>query len=261
MEQGLLIFMGSKYLIMDLSKISALPPEGADKGTAKQYLKQLHKELFELQSVFYADGRYGLLIILQGMDTSGKDGICRHVMTAMNPLGVQVKSFKKPTPTEEEHDFLWRVYPHFPPKGMIQVFNRSYYEDILVPSVEGNLSEDILAHRYELINTIEKHLALNNIHVLKFFLHISREKQLEKIANRKLKLRKKWKYDRKDEITDEKWQKYQEVYNKIMSDCQQNPWHIIPADKRWHRNEKVAIILRNYMQDLDLRYPQGPVNR
>ena len=115
----------------------------------------------ELSGIFsqtYADGRFGLLIILQGMDASGKDGICRHVMSAMNPMGVQVTSFKKPTAAELEHDFLYRIYPHFPPRGMIKVFNRSYYEDILVPTVEGTLPPELIAQRYELINTIEKHL-------------------------------------------------------------------------------------------------------
>lgn len=243
--------------MMNLSEISALPPEGADKELSKQHLEELRNELFELQNVFYADGRYGLLIILQGMDTSGKDGVCRHVMSAMNPLGVQVTSFKKPTETELQHDFLWRIYPHFPAKGMIRVFNRSYYEDILVPTVNNTLSTQIIEHRHQLINTVEKHLALNNIHVLKFFLHISREKQLEKIAERKLAPHKKWKYSKEDNFTDEMWQQYQSVYEHVIDSCQLTPWHIIPADKRWYRNERVAQILRDHLQNLGLQYPQG----
>lgn len=241
--------------MVELDNIPTAPAEGTDKEASKWHLEELRRELFDLQNVFYADGRYGLLIVLQGMDASGKDGICRHVMSAMNPMGVQVKSFKKPTEAELEHDFLWRIYPHFPPKGMIQVFNRSYYEDILVPSVEGTFSDEVIAHRYNLIDTIEHHLNINNIHVLKFFLHISREEQAERIAERKVAPHKKWKYDHADEISDAKWNKYRQTYEKLLNNCCDNPWHIIPADKRWYRNEQVAIILRDHLKGLNLQYP------
>jgi PPK2 family polyphosphate:nucleotide phosphotransferase len=241
---------------MDIRQQPTKPPTGADKDTSKEHLKELHKELLELQNVFYADGRFGLLILLQGMDASGKDGICRHVMTAMNPMGVQVTSFKRPTEIELAHDFLWRIYPHFPAKGMIRVFNRSYYEDILIPTVNGTFDKARLAHRYNLIDTVEQHLAINNIHVLKFFLHISREEQAERIAERKTLPHKKWKYEDADEISDQKWNLFQDTYNQIFNGCDSNPWHIIPADKRWYRNEQVALILRDHLRGLDLKYPQ-----
>ncbi len=241
--------------MIDLSNISSLPPDGAHKHASKEHLKELREELFELQNVFYADGRFGLLIILQGMDASGKDGVCRHVMTAMNPMGVQVKSFKKPTELELQHDFLWRIYPHFPAKRMIQVFNRSYYEDILVPTVEATHSKAVIAQRYTLINAVEENLDLNNIHVLKFFLQISREEQAERIAERKTLPDKKWKYNHADEISDAKWKHYRQTYEQIINGCQDKPWHIIPADKRWYRNEQVAIIIRDYLKGLGLKYP------
>ncbi len=240
---------------MDINQIPTTPPESSDKEQSTAHLKELRKGLFELQNLFYADGRFGLLVILQGMDASGKDGVCRHVMSAMNPMGVQVTSFKKPTAEELRHDFLWRVYPHFPALGMMRVFNRSYYEDVLVPSMEGTHSLETIEHRMRLINHIEQHLQASNIHVLKFFLHISREEQLHRIAERKTLEHKKWKYDHADEISDEKWHRYQQTYNRVLTDCSVIPWHIVPADKRWYRNEKVAQILHQHLSSLALHYP------
>ena len=158
--------------MIDRRKINTLPPLETQKAETKQKLKVLRKKLFELQNKFYADGRYSMLIILQGVDASGKDGTIRHAFSSMNPQGVQVKSFKKPTEDERQHDSLWRIYPHFPEKGMIKIFNRSYYEDILVPSVEKTLSEDVLKHRINLINELEHHLGANNTVILKFYLHL-----------------------------------------------------------------------------------------
>ncbi len=240
---------------IDIRKLPTAPPKGTDKSVSKGHLVSLRQELSELQNVFYADGRFGLLIILQGMDASGKDGVCRHVMSAMNPMGVQVTSFKKPTEAELQHDFLYRIYPHFPAKSRIRVFNRSYYEDILVPTVEGLYGKERINDRYKLINTIERHLQVNNIHVLKFFLHLSREEQAERIAERKTIQHKKWKYDHADNISDEKWDHFQETYSQLFNDCDNTPWHIIPADRRWYRNEQVAIILRDHLKGLGLEYP------
>lgn len=157
-----------------LIKQTTLPPEGATKEKCKEELSEFRKRLFQLQNIFYADGRYGLLIILQGVDTAGKDGTIRHVMTCMNPMGLRVQSFKTPTEEEQKHDFLWRIYPHIPSKSMIQVFNRSYYEDIIIPVIGHSLSEDRVQHRMDLVNELEQHLLQNDIHVLKFLLHIQR---------------------------------------------------------------------------------------
>ncbi|CAN5275764.1 polyphosphate kinase 2 family protein [soil metagenome] len=240
---------------MDISSLPTKPTKGTEKRAGKDHLKTLRNELAELQNMFYADGRFGLLIVLQGMDASGKDGVCRHVMSAMNPMGVQVTSFKKPTEAELDHDFLWRIYPHFPARGMIEVFNRSYYEDILMPMVGGDLSQVIIDQRFELINAIERHLEVSNIHVLKFFLHISREEQKERIVERKTIAHKKWKYSHADEFTDKKWNTFQEMYNYVLGNSSHNPWHIIPADKRWYRNEQVALVIRDHLKGLGLEYP------
>lgn len=240
-----------------LKMISASPPKKYSKKECKKELTVFHKKLFELQNVFYADGRFALLIILQGVDTSGKDGTIRHVMTSMNPMGVNVKSFKKPTEEELQHDFFWRVYPNFPAKGYIKVFNRSYYEDILVPSIEKKLSKENLHHRCELFNTIEHHLALNNIHVLKFFLHISKEEQEEKIQERLSKPHKRWKYAKEDKKAATKWNEYIEIYDMLINKCNDTPWHIIPADKRWYRNFAVAKIITNHLESLKLKYPKS----
>lgn len=247
--------------MIQLKEISTLPPEDAiDKKKAKKKLKKkYYKKLFDLQNKFYADGRYGLLIILQGLDTAGKDGIIRHSMRSMNPMGVQVKSFTTPTKEEEKHDFLWRIYPHIPQKGIIEVFNRSYYEDILVPKVEETLSPARIEHRFELINQLEEHLELNNIKVLKFFLHISREEQLERIKGRKKKNHKKWKYSEDDEYAKEIYDKQQDIYELIINRCDKKPWNIIPADKRWYRNYITAKIIKKYLKDLDLKFPEPKI--
>ncbi|MBD98800.1 MAG: polyphosphate kinase [Verrucomicrobia bacterium] len=239
-----------------LIEISAMPPNYLTKKECKEQLTVFHKQLFKLQNRFYADGRFGMLIILQGMDTSGKDGTIRHVMSCINPMGLQVKSFKKPTEEEQQHDFLWRVYPHIPAKSMIQVFNRSYFEDILVPSVNNTINEERINHRYKLINQIEEHLLKNDIHVIKFFLHISKEEQAERIRERLTEPHKRWKYDVEDKNAAKKWNDYEKIYDQIISDCTHVPWNIIPADKRWYRNYKVAKTLVEYLEKLNLKYPQ-----
>ncbi|PIB38631.1 PPK2 family polyphosphate kinase [Maribacter sp. 4G9] len=241
--------------MIDLKTISTEPPSGISKKEINKGLVQYRNELFELQNKFYADSRFGLLIILQGMDTSGKDGTIRHALSGMNPQGVRVKSFKKPTEEELKHDFLWRVYPDIPEKGMIQVFNRSYYEDILVPRVLNSVSEEILAHRCKLLKYLEQHLRQNNIHVLKFFLHISKEQQQERINERLIKPHKRWKYSAEDEKAANQWGAYQNAYNMAINNCDDPPWHIVPADKRWYRNYSVAKIVTEHLKKHKLTYP------
>jgi PPK2 family polyphosphate:nucleotide phosphotransferase len=239
----------------NITQLSTRPPAGADKQSCKKELKQIKEELFSLQNKFYADGRFGLLIILQGVDTSGKDGTIRHAFSGMNPMGIQVTSFKKPMGEECAHDFLWRIYPHFPARGMIRIFNRSYYEDILVPFVNKTLNPDHLRHRCHFINELEEHLSQNDFHLLKFILHISPEEQKERIAARKTKSHKKWKYDIADEEAPHEWQDYMQAYQLLVKNCSQHPWHIIPADKRWYRNFKVAETVCHHLKSLHLNYP------
>ncbi len=238
-------------------KHSTLPPENADKKHYKKELKKIKKELFSLQDKFYADGRFGLLIILQGVDTAGKDGTVRHAFTSMNPKGVHVTSFKAPAGPELEHDFLWRIYPHIPGKSMIGVFNRSYYEDILVPALNKSLSKDDIQHRCDLVNELEDHLSRNNIHVLKFFLHLSEEEQKKKLEERKTKPEKKWKYSLADRKAPAEWKENMKTYDMLIEGCNKLPWNIIPADKRWYRNFKVAEVVYNHLNSLKLKYPQS----
>lgn len=241
----------------ELSKLPTLPPDEFSKEDCKKELATFHKKLYQLQNVFYADGRFALLIIFQDIDTSGKDGTIRHVMTCMNPMGVQVKPFKQPTTEELSHDFLWRVYPHFPAKGMIEVFNRSYYEDILVPSIVGKFSDVELNQRIQLLNMLEQHLEFNNIHVLKFFLHISKEEQKQRIQERLTQPHKRWKYAKEDEVAADKWDDYTKVYEMIINNCNVPEWHIIPADKRWYRNYSVAKIITAHLESLHLKFPES----
>ena len=234
---------------------STIPPSDFTKEFCKNELKSIKKKLFEIQNMFYADGRFSLLVILQGVDTSGKDGVTRHVFSSMNPMGVNVTSFKKPVGNELEHDFLWRIYPHFPAKRMIKVFNRSYYEDILVPSMNKTLDKENIQYRCKLINDLEDHLLRNDTQVIKFILHVSKEEQKDRVNDRKKKPNKKWKYDIADNKTSEQWDSSIEAHNLILQNCNQRKWHVIPSDKRWYRNYEVARILLEDMQALKLKYP------
>lgn len=239
-----------------LGKMPTSPPEEFSKGECKKELKKIRKRLFELQDVFFADGRSALLIVFQGLDAAGKDGTTRHVLSSMNPMGIRVQPFKEPTPEELSHDFLWRIYPHFPAKGMIQVFNRSYYEDVIVPSVSKALTKDEINNRVELINSLESHLGRSKIHVIKIFLHVSNKEQEKRINERLTQPAKLWKYSATDQIVASKWDQYIKVYDTVINTCKSPEWHIIPADKRWYRNYAVASILLNYLESVKSKYPK-----
>ena len=238
-----------------LKEFSTLPPDKTSKKECNKEMKTFHNKLFELQNVFYTDNRFALLVVFQALDTAGKDGSIRHVMSCMNPMGVRVDSFKQPSHEELKHDFLWRIYPHFPPKGMIEVFNRSYYEDILVPSIAKTLPQKHIDHRCELINFVVQHLEISNVHVLKFFLNVSSEEQEKLIKERLTQPHKQWKYSKKDKTVANKWGVYMKVYDMIINTCNTPKWHIIPTDKRWYRNYAVAKILTEHLESLHLKYP------
>jgi PPK2 family polyphosphate:nucleotide phosphotransferase len=241
---------------MNTLRQSATSPEDTfTKKECDKEIKAFHHKLFDLQNVFFADGRSSLLIILQGMDTAGKDGVIRHVLSCMNPMGIQVKSFKVPTVEELRHDFLWRIYPHFPAKSMIQVFNRSYYEDIVVPFIGREFTKEKLHERCVLINTLEKHLEDSRTHILKFFLNVSHKEQKERIKERLDQPNKRWKYDQADTVAADKYDEYMEAYDKVINECNSNEWHIIPADQKWYRNYAVAKILTEYLEAMPLKYP------
>ena len=204
---------------INLTTHATKAPDHLDKDAIKEETKGLLIYLDELQNLLYANKKHSVLVVLQGMDAAGKDGAIRGVSSQLNPMGCHAFGFKAPSEEELAHDFLWRVNKLTPAKGMINVFNRSHYEDILVPSVEGFIDSKIVDQRYKLINAFEKGLDLNNTVVIKFFIHISKEEQKERLAERLHIPRKMWKYNPNDHEVSKKWDDYQAVYHKIFKKC------------------------------------------
>jgi PPK2 family polyphosphate:nucleotide phosphotransferase len=227
-----------------------------DKEKVKEETKSMLKEIGDLQYQMYAEGKRSLLIVLQGLDASGKDGLTRGLLDYCNPVGLMVQSFKKPTPLESSHDFLWRVHPHVPPRGVIQVFIRSHYEDILVPSVEKLIPVEKINERCEIINGFEKLLEQNGTKVLKFFLNVSKEVQLERLNERLENPEKFWKHNDGDWDTREKFDEYQKVYDSIFERCKTIPWHFVPADTNWQKLYYVAKVVHETLKNLDIQWPQ-----
>lgn len=204
----------------------------------------------------YAQGKYSLLIVFQGTDASGKDGLTRGLLKYCNPIGVKIKSFKKPTPEEYSHDFLWRVHRATPARGEIQVFIRSHYEDILVPTVEGLFPEKVVEQRYRLINDFESLLEHNDTRILKFYLNVSPEAQEERLMERITMAKKYWKHKDGDWETRKKMPEYIKVYERIFRECNEVPWHIVPADKNWQKLYYVADEVLMTLKNLDLQWPE-----
>jgi len=242
--------------MINLSKESTNPDKKTDKKKTEKETEDLKEKLFSLQNLLFAEKKNSLLIILQGMDASGKDGTIRHVFSSMNPMGVNVKAFKEPTPEEREHDFLWRVHSHAPAKGMIEIFNRSHYEDILVPTVHKTVDKKLLKRRYDIINSFEQNLSDGGTIILKFFLHISKKEQKERIEARQTMPQKKWKYDPADSAEESHWDTYMKLYEKIFERCGPAfPWLIVPADHKWYRNHFIAKEIVKTLESLKMKYP------
>jgi len=225
---------------------------GLDKAAALSRFAELNAELDALQEDLYAAGHNSVLMILQGMDTSGKDGAIRGVMHQLNPQGCRVESFKAPTPYELAHDFLWRVHRVTPERGMFCVFNRSHYEDVLVARVHELVPREVWSARYEQINAFEPLLAANGTVVLKFFLHISKGEQEKRLLQREKEVGKAWKLSAGDWRERESWDAYRQAYEDALSRCSTAaaPWYVVPADRKWHRNlaitETLVRTLRPY---------------
>jgi PPK2 family polyphosphate:nucleotide phosphotransferase len=221
-----------------------------DKNAADAELQQLSDELGELQELMTAAGHHSLLIILQGMDTSGKDGTIRHVLSHVNPQGCEVHSFKAPTSEELAHDFLWRIHKVIPPKGIIGIFNRSQYEDVLIVRVHNLVSKDVWSRRYGEINDFEKLLVNSGTIILKFFLHISKDEQERRLLAREQDIDKAWKIDASDWLERKYWEDYQQAYQDALSKCstQDAPWYIVPANHKWCRNLAVAHTIVHTMR-------------
>jgi PPK2 family polyphosphate:nucleotide phosphotransferase len=231
-----------------------------DKDEAKAETEKNIARLAELQEVMYAEGKHALLIILQGMDAAGKDGTIKAVMSGVNPQGCRVTSFKAPTPEELSHDFLWRVHEHVPPRGYIGIFNRSHYEDVLIVRVHNLVPEKIWRGRYEQINNFEKLLADNGVTILKFFLHISKDEQKERLEKRLADKSKNWKFNPGDLKERDLWDSYMEAYEDAINKCNTPwaPWHIVPANKKWYRNLVISESLVEALESLDMKYPPAP---
>jgi PPK2 family polyphosphate:nucleotide phosphotransferase len=240
-----------------LDDISTRAPEEFDKKETKSQTEKLQQELDDLQNLLYAEGKHSVLIILQGMDASGKDGTIRKVFSHINPQGVNVKSFKAPTEEEKSHDFLWRLHKEAPAKGMIQIFNRSHYEDVLITRVHGWCDDATAKKRFSAINDFEKLLRIHNSTlILKFYLHISPEEQKERLLERIEQKEKHWKYNENDFKEAEYWKSYRKMYEDVFENCNEIPWNIVAADQNWYKEYVVTKVLVDSLKSLDMKYPE-----
>ncbi len=237
------------------------------KKDAKEKLDENIDRLSELQELLYAHDQYSVLVILQAMDTAGKDGIIKHVMKGLNPQGTHVRSFKQPSKEELDHDYLWRVSPHLPERGQIGIFNRSYYEEVLVVRVHDLIktqhipgkfvSDTIWRDRFRQIRDYERYLTENGTVILKFFLHISKEEQKNRLLKRIEDKSKNWKFSDADIHERNYWDNYQHCYEEAIHETstEEAPWYVIPADKKWYARLVVSEIIVRTLEQLDLRFP------
>ena len=231
-------------------------PEGKNEG--RKRLLELNQRLEELQELLYAEHKHKVLIVLQAMDTGGKDGTIRHVFEGVNPQGVRVASFKKPTPEELDHDFLWRVHKQVPGKGEIVVFNRSHYEDVLVVRVHNLAPKEVWSKRYDHINGFERMLVDEGTTILKFFLHIDLDEQKERLQARLDEPNKRWKFNPDDLKERKLWPEYVKAYEDAISKTITSwaPWYIVPANRKWYRNLIVGTVIIEALEDLNMRHPE-----
>jgi len=247
----------------------------ADKAEYEAMQEESAKELDELQSMMYAHNRYGLLVVFQAMDAAGKDGTIKHVLSGVNPVGVKIHSFKRPTETELGHDFLWRTNLVLPQRGTITIFNRSYYEEVLVVKVQPEiltqsqrlpmeLTEDlekVWKHRYSDIRNLEKYLYRNGIRVIKFFLNVSKEEQAERLIERIEDPSKNWKFEEQDVKVRDKWAEYMQAYEDCINETasKKAPWYVVPADDKKNLRLTVAKIVAEELKNMKMTYPEsGP---
>jgi PPK2 family polyphosphate:nucleotide phosphotransferase len=241
---------------INLSKISTRAPKTLNKEKTKAITARLLEELDELQNLLFAESKHAVLVVIQGMDGSGKDGTVRNVFGKLNPQGVMVKSFKAPTAEELSHDFLWRVHNNTPAKGAIQIFNRSHYEDILITRVHKWCGDDLAKKRMLAINSFESLLQNHsNTHILKFYLHISPEEQQLRLRERIEDKKKQWKYNEKDFEEAKLWEEYMKAYEDCFNNCNKPEWIITPADQNWYKEYIVAKALNQLLTNLNMQYP------
>lgn len=239
-----------------LKDISTRAPKDWDKEQTKATTAGIIESLNELQNLLYAESKHAILVILQGMDASGKDGVIRKVFGALNPQGVRVHSFKVPTEVELSHDFLWRIHNVAPPKGTIQIFNRSHYEDVLITRVHKYIDEKTVKKRMKAINDFEQLLQEHNsTTIFKFYLHISPEEQEQRLQERISNPAKQWKYNEKDFEEAKLWDDYRAAYEDCFEQCNDVPWTIVPADQNWYKEYLIAHTLQKALEKLNMQYP------
>ena len=231
---------------------------GWEKHEAIQALEQNRQKLSDLQYKLYADGRHALLVVIQAIDAGGKDGTVRDIFTAMNPQGCVVSSFKAPSAEELKHDYLWRVHQRVPARGMVGVFNRSHYEDVLIVRVEKLVPKAVWQRRYAEINEFERMLSASNVRIIKLFLQISRGEQKERLQDRLDDPDRQWKFSPEDLVKRRQWPQYQKAFEAMLTRCSTGhaPWYVIPADRKWFRNLAVSEIVVTEMGRMGLRFPE-----
>jgi PPK2 family polyphosphate:nucleotide phosphotransferase len=247
---------------ISLARIDPGSSDGAPgpKKHTRSISEELRAELDDLQGRLYAEGARALLVVLQALDAGGKDGTIRSVFAGVNPQGVRVMAFKPPTPVEQDLDFLWRVHPHVPRAGEIAIFNRSHYEDVLVPRVHRLVPKAVWTRRYDHINAFEALLHDAGTRVVKVFLHVSREEQRQRLQERIEVPRKRWKFDPGDLAERERWTDYQHAYRDILqrTSTADAPWYVIPADHKWYRDWAVLRVLTETLREMNPQYPPPP---
>ena len=243
---------------INLAEIDPADTGKVEKDKADEILPQNIQRMAELQNVLYAEGKHALLIILQAMDAGGKDGTIRKVMGGVNPQGVRVTSFKKPTEEELSHDFLWRIHQAAPPRGMIGIFNRSHYEDVLIVRVHNLVPKKVWQARYDHINNFEQLLVDSGVTILKFYLHISKEEQKERLQARLDKPDKRWKFNSADLGERALWNDYIQAFEDVFEKCsiEAAPWYIVPANKKWYRNVVISETIVQALESLEMKYPE-----
>ena len=239
-----------------LSTLSTRAPKKESKDSIKKELVKLKIKLEELQNLFYAEGKHALLVVIQGMDASGKDGAVKNVFEPVNPMGCRVVPFKAPTQLEMKHDFLWRIHQNVPEKGMITIFNRSHYEDVLIQRVHKWVDEATIKQRFEQINNFEKMLVENGTIVLKFYLNVSKEEQLERLNERLSDPTKMWKHNENDLKERELWNDYMKCYDDVFEQCNKAvEWNIIPSDQNWYKEYLIAKKVVETLEALKMKFP------
>ncbi len=260
-ENKLIVKPGTKVKLKDFD-----PDSHGKHESHKKAMPEIEKHLEKmdkLQYLMYSENKHSLLIVLQGLDAAGKDGVVRHVLTGMNPQGCTVTAYKEPTTEELTHDFLWRVHPHVPRKGLVAIFNRSHYEDVLVVRVHKLVSHDEWSRRYDLINEFERLLYIeNNTTILKFFLHVSKEEQLARFKKRLDDPARNWKISEGDYKERDYWDEYVTAYEEVLhkTSTEQAPWFVIPSDHKWFRDLAISQIITSKLESLAMKQPTAKVD-